>query len=141
MFDREFKSKVDWWYHLTVFVLVFITIFAFVATKDPVAMIIPLLVSLLCVHMMLNTWYRITPEGELIVHCSIFPEKKILIEEITAVEVTALPVSSYALSLDRLIIYKGKQQWMLISPNDKREFIRCLRKHNLDIQIKDPDLM
>lgn len=100
-----------------------------------------LLATLFLIHLMLSTWYRITADGTLIAHCGIFPEKKLKIEEITAVEPTVLPVSSYALSLDRLIIYKGGRQWLLISPVDKKEFLKCLRKHNPDIRVKEPSLM
>lgn len=73
-----------------------------------------------------------------IAHCSIFPEKRIPISEITELEATVLPVSSYALSLDRIIIYKGTLQWMLVSPVNKKEFVKLLRKHNPEIKIKDP---
>lgn len=85
-----------------------------------------------------STWYKITADGYLIAHCSIFPEKKISISEISAVEVTVMPVSSYALSLDRLIIYKGDTQWLLISPVNKQDFVKLLKKHNPDIRIKEP---
>ena len=81
---------------------------------------------------------KITADGHLIAHCSIFPEKKIPISEISAVEVTVMPVSSYALSLDRLIIYKGDTQWLLISPVNKQDFVKLLKKHNPDIRIKEP---
>ena len=47
----------------------------------------------------LNTYYRITEDDVLIAHCSIFPEKKIAIADIEALESTVMPVSSYALSL------------------------------------------
>ena len=100
-------------------------------------MIALLLGLMLAIHMLLNTWYRITADGYLIAHCSIFPEKRIKIEEITAVERTAMPVSSYALSLDRLIIYQGKQPWLLISPTDQKEFVRCLRKFNPEIIVRN----
>ena len=82
--------------------------------------------------------YKITADGYLIAHCSIFPEKKIPISEISSVEVTVMPVSSYALSLDRLIIYKGDTQWLLVSPVNKQDFVKLLKKHNPDIRIKDP---
>ena len=97
-----------------------------------------LLFTLECIHMLLSTWYKITADGYLIAHCSIFPEKKISISEISAVEVTVMPVSSYALSLDRLIIYKGDTQWLLISPVNKQDFVKLLKKHNPDIRIKEP---
>ena len=112
--DRVFKSKVGWWYHLVLLVMVASTVFAFVGGKSPVTMVMLLLFTLECIHMLLSTWYKITADGHLIAHCSIFPEKKIPISEISAVEVTVMPVSSYALSLDRLIIYKGDTQWLLI---------------------------
>ena len=124
--DRVFKSKVGWWYHLILLVMAASTVAAFVGGKSPVTMIV------------LSTWYKITADGHLIAHCSIFPEKKIPISEISAVEVTVMPVSSYALSLDRLIIYKGDTQWLLISPVNKQDFVKLLKKHNPDIRIKEP---
>lgn len=136
--DRVFKSKVGWWYHLILFVMAASTVFAFVGGKSPVTMIVLLLCTLECVHMLLSTWYKVTDDGYLIAHCSLFPEKRIPISEISAVEVTVMPVSSYALSLDRLIIYKGDAQWLLISPVNKQDFLKLLRKHNSEIRIKEP---
>ncbi len=135
--DRVFKSKVGWWYHLILLIMIVSTILVFVK-GELVGMAIFLLITLQCIHMLLSTWYKITADGNLIVHCSIFPEKQIAISEISAVEATVMPVSSYALSLDRLIIYKGEVQWLLVSPENKQEFVRLLRKYNPAIQIKEP---
>ncbi|RHJ94247.1 PH domain-containing protein [Parabacteroides bouchesdurhonensis] len=135
--DRVFKSKVGWWYHLIVLLTIIGCVFAFLGTKI-VAMVVMLLCALLILHMLMNTWYKITEDGQLIAHCSIFPEKKIAISEITDVEASVMPVSSYALSLDRLIIYKNGRQWLLISPVNKSDFMKLLRKHNPDIRIKEP---
>lgn len=137
--DRVFKSKVGLLFHFAVILAVIGCVSSFLGT-NVVLMISMLLVTMLLLHMLMNTWYKVTADGQLIVHCSIFPEKRIAISEISAVEVTAMPVSTYALSLDRLIIYKGEAQWMLISPENKKEFVKQLRKHNPDIQIKDPIL-
>ena len=139
--DRTFKSKIGWWYHMIIWIMGICTVLSFVQGQSPGRMITLLLVTLFLIHLMLPTWYKITADGELIVHCSFFPEKKLKVEEIAAVEPTALPVSSYALSLDRLIIYKGEQQWLLISPVNKKEFLKCLRKYNPDIQVKEPSIM
>ena len=132
--DRVFKSKVGWWYHLVLLVMVASTVFAFVGGKSPVTMVMLLLFTLECIHMLLSTWYKITADGHLIAHCSIFPEKKIPISEISAVEVTVMPVSSYALSLDRLIIYKGDTQWLLISPVDKQDFVKLLKRQYTSVK-------
>lgn len=132
--DREFKSKVGWWYHLVLFVMVATTLLTFIGGATPLVMITLLLGTLLCIHMLLSTWYRITADGWLIVHCSIFPEKKIAISDITAVEETSNLVSSYALSLDRLMIWVDGKPWMLISPTGKREFVKLLCKINPEIK-------
>lgn len=135
--DRVFKSKVGWWYHLILLVMAASTVAAFVGGKSPVTMIVLLLFTLECIHMLLSTWYKITADGYLIAHCS-FSRKADSYSEISAVEVTVMPVSSYALSLDRLIIYKGDTQWLLISPVNKQDFVKLLKKHNSDIRIKEP---
>lgn len=134
--DREFKSKVGWWYHLVLFVMIVTTLLAFIGGTAPFAMIVLLLGTLLCIHMLLSTWYRVTEDGWLVVHCSIFPEKKVAIADITALEETSNLVSSYALSLDRLMVWVGNKPWMLISPANKKEFIRLLCKINSDIILK-----
>ena len=64
------------------------------------------------------------------------PEKKIAIADIEALESTVMPVSSYALSLDRLIIWSNGKPWMLISPTNRADFIKQLRKINPNIQLK-----
>ena len=38
--DREYKSKVDWWYHLVVILLGMMTVISFVKGASPLAMIV-----------------------------------------------------------------------------------------------------
>ena len=135
MVDRVFKSKIGWWYHLTVWVMAACTVLTFVKSNNIIGMIFLLLMTLFFIHSMLTTWYKITADGMLIAHCSFFPEKRIAVSEITAVESSFLPVSSYALSLDRIIIWKGNLQWLLISPVNKQEFVNVLRRMNPNIKI------
>ncbi len=133
--DREFKSKVGWWYHLVLLIMAIVTIKLFVSGGHVAAMVIMLLCTMVFIHMLLNTWYRITADGYLVAHCSFFPEKRIAIAEITGVGLSSIPVWSYALSFDRLIIMKGEQQWLMISPRNKQEFVNLLRKINPNIKI------
>lgn len=143
--DREFKSKVGWWYHLVLLVMVITTTLVFIKGGNPIAMVFLLLFTLLSIHMLVSTWYRVTADGWLIVHCSIFPEKKIAIADITGVESTTNLISSPALSLDRLEIWVGldtrKRLWNIISPNNKQEFVKVLKKINPEIEIKGLDSM
>lgn len=83
-----------------------------------------------------NTYYVITEKEHLILHCGIFPKKEIAISEIEALEPTIFPAFSYALSLNRIIIWKEGKMWMMISPENEKEFIRLLRKINPKIELK-----
>lgn len=134
--DREFKSKIGWWYHLLVIMMVIGCVTAVLST-NVMAMIGMLVATLLVLHVFFNTYYRITADDILVAHCSIFPEKKIAIVDIQALEGSALPVSSYALSLDRIIIWTQDKPWLLISPTNKQEFVRLLRKINPAIELRN----
>lgn len=134
--DREYKSKVGWWYHATLILIMAGCVLAVLRT-NALAIVGMFAIALLALHVLLNTWYRITEDGILIAHCGIFPEKRIAISEITAMEATVMPVSSYALSLDRIILYKGEAPWMLISPTNKKDFVKQLRKINPDIVLRE----
>lgn len=131
---REFRSAVGWWYYLTMAIVIAGCVYVCLQT-DVVAIVATLLAAALVVHVYLNTWYRITEEGVLIAHCSIFPEKKIAIADIQALEPTMMPMSSYALSLDRIMIYVDNKPWIMVSPQNKNEFVKVLRSINPQIKI------
>lgn len=133
--DREFKSKVGWWYHLLILLVIGGCIRAFLGTNFWM-MAAMLLVALSVLHIFFNTYYRITADGQLVAHCSIFPEKKIAVTDIDCIESSVMPVSSYALSLDRLMIWSHGKVWMLISPRNTADFIKQLKKINPDIKLK-----
>ena len=90
--EREYKSKVGWWYHLVIIMVVIGCVAAFLRTN--ISAIVGMMVAALGVlHVFFNTYYRITEDDMLIAHCSIFPEKKIAIADIEALESTVMPVS------------------------------------------------
>ena len=133
--EKEYKSEVGWIYHLVNLLVIGNCVVCFTRT-NVAAIIISLLMALLVLHVFFNTYYRITADGMLVAHCSIFPEKRIAIERIEAVEPSLMPVSSYALSLNRLIVGADGKPWMLISPVNRANFIKELQKINPSIQIK-----
>ncbi len=69
---------------------------AFFAYQYISAIVGMMVAALGVLHVFFNTYYRITEDDMLIAHCSIFPEKKIAIAYIEALESTVMPVSSYA---------------------------------------------
>ena len=134
--DRIYKSKIGWWYHLIIVLAIAGCVHAF-TSANVLFMIAMLSISALILHVLFNTYYVITEDGKLISHCSFFPEKKISIHNIDAVEATSMPIYSYALSLDRIIIWTDGSPWMLVSPQNKKQFIRVLREFNPDIEIRN----
>lgn len=132
--DRVFKSRVDWWYHLLLFILVVIC--AVVAINGSIAAIISvLLITALAVHVMLSTYYIVTGNGKIIARCSFFPKKEIEISQIEGLERTIMPVFSYALSLNRIAIWSEGRMWMMVSPQNEKDFIGLLKKQNPDIKL------
>ena len=87
-------------------------------------------------HVFFNTYYVITADGMLLLRCGFFPKKEIAIADIEALQPSILPVFSYSLSLDRIVIWKEGKMWMLISPQNEKEFVKLLKKINPDIEIK-----
>jgi hypothetical protein len=76
--------------------------------------------------MLLGTRYEITPE-RLLVRCGPF-RWTVPLREIRAVTPTRNPLSSPALSLDRLRIDYGRGSSVMISPRDKARFLADLER-------------
>ena len=64
-------------------------------------------------------------ERELVIRSGPF-RWRVPVAEITDVSPTSNPLSSPALSLDRLRIEYGRKRWIMISPRDREDFLREL---------------
>ena len=128
--QRTFKSKIGWWYYL---ILTYCSECLLLAIwyKEGMGMAALFLADLALIQFMLKTEYVIT-DGTLLLKCWIMPVCRIPVAEITKVEDSHNPLSSYALSLDRLKITYGKR-YSLVSPDNKKDFIAELQKYNSDI--------
>ena len=63
--EREYKSKVGWWYHLVIIMVVIGCVAAFLRTN--ISVIVGMMVAALGVlHVFFNTYYRITEDDMLI---------------------------------------------------------------------------
>lgn len=87
------------------------------------------------VHMFMTTDYSITG-NDLTVRCSFLFNKTIDINTIKRISETNNPLSSPAISLDRLEIRYGVSNSVMISPQRKKEFINALRTINPNIEVK-----
>lgn len=139
--ERVFKSKVDWWYHLIIFILAVLCFLSAINYNWP-AILFTFLTAIFAIHVLLHTDYTITDDGLLRLRCGIFPVKEARIADIEALERTAMPAFSYSLSLNRIVIWKKGAMWMLVSPRNEKDFIKQLKKYNPDIKlINESDLL
>lgn len=129
---RKFRSKIDWWIlALLIFVLVTQLFVAWQVISDPtsgapvgVVVGIVLLVFVLVLSVLLGTSYRVDRK-ELKIASGPF-RWKIRLSDITSVAETRNPLSSPALSLDRVRINYGKRRWVMVSPADKAAFYAAI---------------
>jgi hypothetical protein len=131
MAPKRFKSKIDrWLLFLLIAVMVFeIIVMSAAATQadSPLEATILILAALLIVgligSMLIGTHY--TVDGNTLrIACGPF-RWKVPVDAIESVEPTRNPLSSPALSLDRLRIQYGKRR-ILVSPADKAGFLRAI---------------
>lgn len=128
--QRTFKSKVGWWYYAALAYLVICLILA-IWQKNGIAIVVMFIANMTLIQLMLKTEY-VVADGVLYIKCWIMPVKKISVTKIKTIKETRNPLSSYALSLDRLKI-EYEKTFTVISPDNKQDFVNELRKYNPDI--------
>ena len=132
MARKRFNSKVDrWLLYLLVAVIVFeVAVMSFIATQvnrpgEAVGLLIAaLLLVALIGSVLLRTHYTI--DGDVLRVVSGPFRWAVQIDEIESVEATRNPVSSPALSLDRLRIRYGEGRQIMVSPADRSGFLKAI---------------
>jgi len=132
MATKRFKSKIDRWFVLLLVVLIVTEIVAIGAAAiqagDPLAttglILTAIAVAALLVWLMLGTHYTVDRGILRIVSGPL--RWKVTIDQITSVEATKSPLSSPALSLDRIRIRYGKKRRIMVSPADKAGFLKAI---------------
>lgn len=129
---KTFKSKVDAWLVIVLAVSTVVLIAGLAATlysrPDPLAVVVMLAATLLFLllvgSILLRTYYRVDAGMLTIVSGPL--RRTVAIDTITSVERTRNPLSSPALSLDRLRIRYGDNKSVMISPADRDRFLKAL---------------
>lgn len=132
----KFRSKIDWWL-LLIFIVITANIVIKIyetnhlyslASSFPHLIIYSLVIFIIWLPIF-NTYYVV--ENNTLVIKSLVFRWKINLNDITQIEPTHNPLSSPALSLDRLKIYymkNGKIATVMISPKNKEAFLQAINK-------------
>jgi purine-cytosine permease-like protein len=132
MAAKQFKSKIDRWIFVLLIVVIIVQIVAVgsaaIQARDPLITtgMIFLMIGVvgLMVWLLLGTYYTVD-RGVIKVVSGPF-RWKIPIDQITSVTATKSPLSSPALSLDRICIRYGKRRRIMISPADRAAFLTAI---------------
>jgi hypothetical protein len=129
----RFRSKVDTWFKVVLCVGPPAVIVAAIAgaadDKGPPLWLLSIILALVIVlpaWLLVATHYTFL-ERELLVQSGPF-RWRIPFSEIRSVARSRNPLSSPALSLDRLRIDYGQSRWLLVSPADQKGFLKELEK-------------
>jgi hypothetical protein len=98
------------------------------------AVIMGLLIAFIT-HMYLTTWYKVDDQ-KLEIKCGLLYNLHLDIGSIKKIVEMKNPISSPALSLDRLEIVYDKNNSVLVSPANKLDFITHLLRMNPDITVR-----
>jgi Bacterial PH domain len=130
MTAETYKSKIDTWLLMLlvgtdIFVLVIVwSVASLGAMSIPVALVTLLPATMLPLWILVATRYDLTDDF-LLIRSGPF-RWRVAIADITSVAPTRNPLSSPALSLDRLRIDYGQGRAIMISPSNRDDFVRAL---------------
>lgn len=127
---RVYKSKIDWWLIIVIAVVFCYPMIDGFLNHDYTLSLISFAVLVSVFLLFKSITYKI--DGEQL----IIWRKKINIKSIKKVYRTNNPMSSPALSLDRIAVTYDKFDEVLISPKEREEFIQELLKINPAILVE-----
>lgn len=132
----RYKSKIDTWLVVVLAISLGLPLAATLYQQDWITSSILAITIAFVVHLYLNTYYVIEGE-ELRIKAGFLYTIKINIHAIKRIEKSNSLLSSPALSLsDRIEIFYGKFDSVLISPKDRRGFVEELLRVNKGIEVQ-----
>ena len=128
---KIYKSKVDWWLIAVILIAFGYPIVDGILSEEYVLSAVFIVLLVLFYFLAKSIQYKIDGENLIIWRT------KIPIQSIHKVYRTRMPLSSPALSLDRIGIVYNKYDEIFISPKEREEFIKELLKVNPTIEVKN----
>ncbi|MFY7958328.1 MAG: PH domain-containing protein, partial [Flavobacterium macrobrachii] len=127
---KIYKSKIDWWLIILILILFGYPIVDGILSKEYVLSLVFGLILIIFFFLSKTIQYKIDGENLVIW------KTKIDIKTIRKIYRTNNPLSSPAMSLDRIAIVYNKFDEVLLSPKERDEFINELLKINPNIEVK-----
>ena len=136
---KTFKSKVDLLVLLPVLLLIISAEAYLLSNKIFTGAIAVGVLAAFVVYTCIDTLYVVTRDDKLKIKSGFLYNREIYIRSIKKVKETRDHAPSPALSFDRLEISYNRYGRVVVSPNNKSEFIRELKEVNPRIRIEERD--
>jgi len=146
----KFRSKIDWWAYLVFLGWLAANlwfIISYIVNGGLASLIIVIFFTpfsvLIMAPMLLRSYYLFDDESkELVIRCGLGKGTRIAYDLLASAERTRNPISSPALSMDRVEVkFKSKSgkfsDTIIISPNDREGFFAELKARNENIEISN----
>jgi hypothetical protein len=127
---KIYESKIDWWLIVLVFGALLSPIYYGIIENDYLIVVVFAVISIAVFFLFRAIKYKID-NTNLIIGSS-----KIDINSIRKIYKTKNPLSSPALSIDRIAIVYNKYDEVLISPKDKKGFVDAILQINSNIIVE-----
>jgi hypothetical protein len=126
---KVYKSKISWGILFPIILVLFIGFIPVAFASLSVAFVSITPIAFFIGYMYLKTEYVVTEEL-LKIRCGFLYNQQVMISSIRLIKETRNPISSPALSLDRIEIKFDKYGSVLISPKENEIFIAHLQRIN-----------
>src|SRR6476620_2288204 len=126
---NTFKSKIDKAYAIPLAIILAAGELLLIKYNIWFGVVIGGLIILFALYMWLDTFYQLT-QDKLRIHSGFLYQKEIYVKSIKKIRRTRNHVASPALSHDRLEISFNRYERVMISPDEKTEFIKQLTSAN-----------
>jgi hypothetical protein len=130
----NYKSKLGLELIIPISLIFGYALFELIAEKSWLGVLIMLLTISFILYTFLSINYKIEKEN-LNVKCTFVINENIEIKSIRKITETYNPLSSPAASIDRIEIFYNKFDSILISPKNKKDFIKDILKINPNIEV------
>ncbi|MGL4292381.1 MAG: PH domain-containing protein [Bacteroidales bacterium] len=133
--QRTFKSKIDKRYHLFLWCILALVFYFF--WQRMVGWAVTMLIfCVLMLESLFRTDYIFPGDGYLYVKCGFLPRYRIPLKDLREIRYIHSNRIAYALSSDRLILIMPYGTRM-ISPENKEDFVKEVRKYNSLVIVTD----
>lgn len=134
---KDFKSKIDLLLILPILVIILVAAIIMLVKGIVVGVIGLGILAAFIAYICRDTIYRFTTDNKLQVRSGFLYHREIYIKSIKKIRPTQDRSASPALSLDRIEICYNRYGRIVVSPDNKTEFIRHLKDVNPRIHVEE----